>query len=113
MAGFIVYEIPLLPTPQTIGVTLGGIDYRITVIWRKVLNQPDQEGWFMDITDAGNNPIVAGIPFVTGADLLAQYGHLNIGNGGELIVQTDSNPNQVPTYLSLGSTSHLYWYPTP
>lgn len=52
---------------------------------------------------------MAGIPLVTGADLLAQYKHLSIG--GQLFVQTDGDPEAVPTYASLGATAGLYWIP--
>ena len=81
--------------------------------WCDVNTDPSQGGWVLDIRDTNNNVIIGGIPLVTGADLLAQYGYKNIGGGGQLFVQSDSNPDQVPTYTNLGQTSHLYWYPNP
>ena len=106
-AGIPVFEIPLRPTSQRLSVQLDGTTYILTVIWRDA----DQGGWFMDMADSGSNPILNGIPLITGADLLKQYGYL--GFGGKLFVQSDANPDDVPTYTDLGSTSHLYWYPNP
>lgn len=98
-----VQEIPLLSTPQVFNITLAGVTYRMTLIWR----DGDQGGWVLDIADQDSNPIVCGIPLITGADLLAQYGYLGIG--GQLVVQTDHDVNTVPTFENLGDTSHLYF----
>ncbi len=57
----------------------------MTVVWRDAPSM--NGGYVLDIADANGKPIVQGIPFVTGADLLAQYAYLGIG--GQLIVQTD------------------------
>jgi hypothetical protein len=43
---------------------------------------------------------------VTGADLLAQYPDL--GFPFKLAVVSDGDPDAVPTFTGLGSTSHLY-----
>lgn len=67
-------------------------------------------GWVLDIADSANNPLVQGIPLVTGCDLLQQFGHLGIG--GALWVLTDGDPMAVPTYHNLGSLSHLYFVTT-
>jgi hypothetical protein len=99
------FEIPLTPTPQLFSVQLGTTTYNMTLLWR---DDPEQ-GWVLDIADSQDNPIVSGIPLVTGADLLAQYEYLNFG--GQLIVQSDSDPLSVPTFTNLGQTSHLYWAP--
>lgn len=100
------FLIPLqVGTPQTFSVQLGGVTYQLTFLYR---NDPGgQGGWTLDIADAANNPIVQGIPLVTGADLLAQYRHL--GFTGKLIVQTTSNPDAVPTFANLGNDGRLYW----
>ncbi len=98
------YQIPLQPgTPQALSVILGGITYQLTFLYR---NDP-AAGWTVDIADAAANPIVQGIPLVTGADLLAQYGHL--GFGGKLVVQTTNNPDAVPTFENLGKDAQIYW----
>ncbi|SPA44833.1 phage baseplate plug family protein [Cupriavidus taiwanensis] len=97
------FEIPLSPLPQRFAITLGGVDYRLTVQYRKA----GGAGWVLDIADANNAPLVSGIPLVTGTDLLAQYKHL--GFAGRLWVQGSADPDDVPTYEDLGIGSHLYW----
>jgi hypothetical protein len=98
------FRIPLeVAAPQQFSITLGQVEYRITVRYRNV----EQGGWFIDIADANGAAILAGIPLVTGADLLAQYKHLNFG--GRLWVQTLSDPDAVPTFDNLGSDGLLYW----
>jgi hypothetical protein len=98
------YLIPLAGVPETFGITLGGTTYTFTLAWR---NAPCNPGWFLDIGDANNNPIIRGLPMVTGADLLAQYGYL--GFGGSLYVQTVQNPDATPTFTNLGTDCNLYW----
>ena len=98
-----VQEIPLSPNPQTFGITLANVAYQVTVIWRDAAFG----GWVVDIADDQGNPIIQGIPLITGADLLEQYAYL--GLGGSLIVQTDHDVDAVPTYANLGQTSHLYF----
>lgn len=98
------FRIPLKGgTPQRFTITLGQIEYQLTLRYRNI----DQGGWCVDIADAIGAAIIAGIPLVTGADLLEQYKHLNFG--GRLWVQTLSDPDAVPTFDNLGSDGLLYW----
>lgn len=98
------FQIPLTPgAPQRFSITLGQVEYRLTLRYRDVA----EGGWVLDIADAGGAPILAGVPLVTGADLLAQYAHLNFG--GKLWVQTLSDPDAVPTFENVGSDGLLYW----
>lgn len=97
------YVVPLQNTPQTLQVTLAGVQYNLSVWWN---NQT--QSWVVDIFDVNNNPIVTGIPMVTGADLLEQFAYLNFG--GQLIAQsTQSDPTAVPTFDDLGSTAFLFF----
>lgn len=98
-----VYEIPLSPNPQTFTVALAGKSYQLTVQYRAAI----MGGWVLDIADTAGTPLVQGIPLVTGADLLAQHKHLGIG--GELRVQTDNAPDEVPTFGNLGQASHVFF----
>jgi len=98
-----IFTIPLTADPQSFKITLSGVDYRMTLTYKNT----DQGGWVLDIADASAAPIVSGIPLVTGADLLAQYGHF--GFGGQLWVQTTQNPDAVPTFDNLGTDAILYW----
>lgn len=97
------YEIPLTPEPQQFGITLNGAQYTITLTYR---DNPEG-GWFIDLSDAGNNPILNGVPLVTGLDLLAQYTYLGIG--GSLYVFTDGDLLAEPTANNLGVSSRLYF----
>lgn len=102
-----IYEIPLTSTPQTFNITLGGTTYEFALYYRNVTGG----GWTIDISDANGNPIVTGIPMVTGTNLLKQYAYL--GFQGGLWVQTTSNPDAVPTFQNLGTDGKLYWVTTP
>jgi hypothetical protein len=65
------------------------------------------QGWVVDLLDDQDNPVVSGIPLVTGANLLEQYDYLNFG--GQLIVQTDHDVDKIPTFENLGDECHLYF----
>jgi hypothetical protein len=93
------FEIPLTPAQQTFLISLAGVQYTFALQWR------DPAGWFLDVADSTGNPLVGGIPLVTGINLLGQYAYLNFGF--ELWVQTDA-ADATPTYANLGLQSHLY-----
>lgn len=101
-----VFEVPLSGNSQSFNIVLANVTYRLTLTWRNAAGC----GWILDIADSSGNPIVQGIPLVTGADLLAQYRYL--GFVGSLVVKTDANPDAIPTYDNLGTTSHLYFVVT-
>lgn len=99
-----IYSIPVqVGTPQTFAITLGGVSYQMSLKYRNT----DQGGWTLDIADQNGNPILNGLPLVTGADLLAQYAYL--GFGGQLAVQTNSDPDAAPTFSNLGDDAQIYW----
>ena len=97
-------EIPLTPSqPQRFTTLLGGTSYNM----RFTFDTAQDGCWILDIGDADGNILVAGIPIVSGVDLLAQYTYM--GFGGALICTTDRGAGEVPTFDSLGVTSHLYF----
>ena len=98
-------QIPLQNGPQQFTITLSGVEYTFTIQFRNIVNG----GWVLDIGDDLNNPIVQGIPLVTGANLLEQYGYL--GFVGGLFVQTNSDPDAVPTFENLGIDGLLWYVP--
>lgn len=98
-----ISEIPLSGENQTFPITLNGTAYRLTFTYRDA----DEAGWIMAIADTDGTTILSGVPLVTGCDLLAPYAHL--GLGGAMLVVSDGEPDAVPTFDGLGSTSHLYW----
>lgn len=89
--------------PQIISISILGVTYTLTFSWR---DAPDG-GWVLDIGDAQNNPILNGIPLVTGADLLAQYAYKGLGI--QLFVQTTDDPDAVPTFENFGTTANIYF----
>lgn len=97
------YEIPLTPDPQQFGIPINGVQYTITLTYRGTV----EGGWFIDLGDGSNNPILTGIPLVTGLNLLDQYTYLGIG--GQLYVFTDGDLLAEPTENNLGVASHLYF----
>lgn len=97
------FEIPLTPEAQRFSITLSGVEYRLTFQYRDA----GGAGWVLDIADANSQPVVSGIPLVTGIDLLEPYRHLNFG--GSLWVQGADAPDNVPTYEDLGIGSHVFW----
>ncbi len=89
------YTIPLSNAAQQAGVTLAGVLYNLTVLYR---DNP-QAGWTLDIADANQNPILQGVPFVT------DY----LGFGGMLAVVNAAAPLVPPTFRNLGSDVLIYW----
>ena len=98
-----VFEVPLSPQAQTFNIALGGVTYQLTLFWRDA----EEGGWFLDFATATGVPVLTGMPLVTGVDLLEQYAYL--GFTGTLVVQTDHDPDALPTYENLGELSHLYF----
>jgi hypothetical protein len=102
MANIYEVQLPIVGQPQTFTATLGSKSYQMTLLYRDI----DEGGWTLDIADTAGNPIVSGLPLVTGCNLLAQYKHLGFGVG--LYVQTTSDPDAVPTFENLGGDALLY-----
>lgn len=96
------FLVPLQPTPQTLTITLGGVSYQLTVRWNDI-----NQAWSIDIADSLGNPILQGIPMVTGRDLLEPFGYLDFG--GMLFAQTTTDTYAVPTFTNLGTTGNLYF----
>ncbi len=93
--------IPVQPANEQLTITLSGVQYRLRKIWRV-------DTWYLDIADQAANPIISGMPLVTGADLLAQLEHL--GLGGKLqVASSGADADVMPTYEGMGSVSNLYW----
>lgn len=99
------YLVPLTAVPQSFQIALAGVNYLITVKWN---NTSDGGGWQFDLTNADTNtPLIAGAPFITGADLLDGLNYLGIN--GHLFVYTNGMPDAVPTFTNLGTDSNLYF----
>lgn len=96
------YEIPVTPYPQSFSITINNVQYTLNLLWN------EQSGtWTLDINSFNNTPILTALPLVANIDLLEPFAYLNFG--GQLIVQTDGNLSQLPTYDNLGTLSHIYF----
>lgn len=98
-----LFEIPLSGTNQTLSIVLNGVVYVLRLIFCDTTDET--ACWILDINDQDSNPIVCGIPLVTGADMLEQYKYLNFGF--ILYCFTDGNLSANPTFSNLGTTAHL------
>lgn len=88
------YTIPLTPEAQSLGITLAGKEYRLTVRW---MDAPEQGAtaqqtiagtWLLDVAEPENAaPIVKGLPLVAGCDLLEPFAYLDFN--GELWLDSD------------------------
>ncbi len=98
-----VIAIPLSPEPQRFSITLAGTPYRFRLLWN------DAQGgmWILDIGTMDGATLVAGIPLVPNTDLLAQYSYLDFG--GALVVTSDRDAGETPTYEGLGTTSRMFF----
>lgn len=99
------YVVPLSGSNESFSITLNTVNYGFLVMWRD--DPCGMGGWFIDISDSLGDPLVQGIPLITGADLLEQYGYL--GFNGSLYVQTAQDPMAPPTFDNLGTDCQLYW----
>jgi hypothetical protein len=96
-----LYKIPLSPNPQTFNINLADKEYRLTVRWNAAI----EGGWQLDIATADRGePILSGIPIVTGADLLGPYEYL--GFGGSLVCYSGSS-DLAPTFDNLVAENEL------
>ena len=93
-----INEIPLTPDNQQFDISISNIDYKMRIIWR-------ESGWILDLQDSDGKEIIAGIPLVTGVDLLEQYAYLQLGFG--LWLFSDTLLNEAPGQYDLGYTAHL------
>ena len=93
-----VTEIPLSPDNQLFRIQLAETTYTLRVIWR------DSAGWILDVQDSSGEPLLSGVPLVTGVNLLEQYPQLGIN--GALLVGCDV-AHRTSHQTNLGTYSHL------
>lgn len=95
------FEIPLNARPEIFGINIGGVDYKLATYWC-----PLHGSWILDIMLDDEQPVVMGIPVITGVDLLAPYTYLGIS--GALYAQTSGDVDAVPTFTNLGVSGRLF-----
>lgn len=97
------FEIPVRPRQAVkMSLPLGAATYHLQFVWNVV-----SSCWNLDILTAQDVPVITGIPLVTGADLLEQYGYLGIP--GRLVVQSINDPAAVPTFDNFGTEGFIYY----
>jgi len=96
------FKIPFANVPQLFSIELGGVSYRVANRW----NPAAEGGWFLDIYDSEERPVLMNLPLVTGTDLFSQHKHL--GLPGALIVYTDGDEGSLPTLETLGGDSNVW-----
>ena len=102
-----VVRIPLSARPQRLQVLLAGVIYGIRLYWLVPANC-----WAIDLSDHNGNPLISGIALVTGGDLFAQFGYINLG--GQLLVMSDNQPlasADPPGWRDLDVTGHVFFIP--
>lgn len=98
-----VFEVPVQSRPQTFTITLARQSYRCRLQW----NVP-ADCWVLDFDDQYGEPILHGVPLVTGTDLLDGFEYLGF-NGAMLVVTTASDTDMPPGRWDLGERGHLYF----
>lgn len=94
-----MYIIPLTPEPQSFFIALAGRRCRLTVKW----SDAPEGGWLLDLDDSGGASVLTSLPLITGADLLGQYGHLELGG----MIWCFSPDDLPPDAANLGSEIKL------
>lgn len=99
-----LFVIPLVNVPQRFTIELSGTEYIITSRWNGAM-----PAWVLDIADATTEEVlIAGLPLVSGIDLLAQHKH--VGIPGRLLTSTCGCPMHMPPTLdNLGQDADLYY----
>lgn len=96
------FLIPFTNIPQEFSISLDDRDITIFQRWNEF------SGWVIDLSDtATSESLIAGIPLVTGADLLEPFPEL--GFLGSLVVYTDGDSMAIPTLDNLGADSNVYY----
>ena len=90
------FEVPLTADQQTMATALAGVTYKFRVTWDHIYAY-----WLIDIATDEGEPILSGIPLVTGGDLLGQFDYMGLGFGLAM-------GGEEPTVDNLGITSKLY-----
>ena len=91
------YEIPLTAQAQRFAIQIADKAYTLRFQYAVA----SEGGWFMDLMSEDGATLIAGIPLVSGIDLLGQHKHLDIG---VTLWLTSEEP---PAYSDLGTSTRL------
>jgi len=103
--------IPLTNAPnQNIGVSLA-VNNTVLRLQLNIYFSEMANYWIMDISDSQGNLLIADIPLLTGewpaANMLAQYGYMNIGSA--YIINLGQTSDDYPNSTELGNYFSLLW----
>lgn len=98
-----LFKIPFTNVPQRFEIELAGVQYIVVCRW----NDAPEGGWFVDLYDANEAPLVMNTPLVPGTNLVGQFAY--IGLEGVLGVVTDGDEFAAPTLDNLGGESNVYY----
>lgn len=98
-----VYDFPLRADvgPQKMSITLGTVEYKIRFYYANV---PDG-GWFMDVRDLSDDPLVLGLALTAGENVVQQFDYL--GFEGGIGVCVDFDYTLEPTYDNFGKNGKV------
>jgi hypothetical protein len=97
-----LFQIPFANIPQKFSIELAGTTYFFVNRW----NPAHEGGWFLDIYDSEEKPMLMNLALVTGSDLFSQHKHL--GFPGTLVVYTEGDEGVLPTLENLGTDSNVW-----
>jgi hypothetical protein len=97
------FEIPLAGVAERFSIALAGTTYHLTVQWREA----PLGGWFLDIADELDAPIVLGLALVVGINLLEPYAYLRIAGGAALYIVSNDGGDSAPDFKNLGTGRKL------
>jgi hypothetical protein len=100
MSGF---KLPFVNSNQKFNISLDGKSLSVTCVWNQEI-----PAWVISIQDANTgDDIITGVSLVTGVNLFEQFYYTGVT--GFLIVYTNGNPTEIPTFESLGNESNVYY----
>lgn len=94
-------QFPLSARAQTLRLQLGDTTFQFTFRWNAF-----SACWIMDVDDADGNPVLHGLPCVTGLDMLAQH-WAEMPVPGYIVAQTDGDPSTPPSFDNLGGLGRI------
>lgn len=92
------YEIPLNSGNQKFNIQLNGVLYKLKFIFRL-------DGWYLDLLDTAENPLISGLSMSAGIDLLEQHQHIIKGS----LYVSNNNIGETQSFNDLGLKIKLYW----
>jgi len=102
-----IFKIPFVNNNQKFNITLSGKNLLVTCVWNQEI-----PAWVLSVQDAASlEYLISGVALVTGVNLLSQFYYTGIT--GVLVVYTKGDPDEIPTFESLGNESQVFYITGP